>query len=121
MTGKFHTTWGEFGGFKTADALRYVASAMLAFGAACSVGDQVHPSGELEEAKSTDSCHRPVGTRWNFFISEKLKLPASTSPSLDQRPGCRGRNRRWRGSPCGLGTRDEPMLVYGARGLIHGQ
>jgi hypothetical protein len=47
MTGKFHTTWGEFGGFKRPEALRYECSAMLAFGAKCSVGDQLHPSGVM--------------------------------------------------------------------------
>jgi hypothetical protein len=48
MTGKFHTTWGEFGGFKHPDALRYECAAMLAYGAKCSVGDQLHPNGELD-------------------------------------------------------------------------
>jgi hypothetical protein len=47
MTGKFHTTWGEFGGFKRENALRYECAAMLAFGSKCSVGDQLHPSGEM--------------------------------------------------------------------------
>lgn len=47
MTGKFHTLWGEFGGFKTPDALRYECGAMLAFGAGCSVGDHLHPSGAI--------------------------------------------------------------------------
>ena len=47
MTGKFHTTWGEFGGFKRANALRYECAAMLAFGSKCSVGDQLHPNGEM--------------------------------------------------------------------------
>lgn len=45
MTGKFHTTWGEFGGFKRPAALRYECCAMLANGAKCSVGDQLHPNG----------------------------------------------------------------------------
>lgn len=48
MTGKFHTTWGEFGGYKHPNALRYECSAMLAFGAKCSVGDQLHPNGRLD-------------------------------------------------------------------------
>ena len=48
MTGKFHTDWGEFGGFKTPDALRYEAAAMIAYGAGCSVGDHCHPSGEMD-------------------------------------------------------------------------
>jgi hypothetical protein len=47
MSGKFHTTWGEFGGFKRASALRYECGAMLAYGAKCSVGDQLHPNGEM--------------------------------------------------------------------------
>ena len=47
MTGKFHNTWGEFGGFKRAAALQYECGAMLAYGAKCSVGDQLHPNGEM--------------------------------------------------------------------------
>ncbi len=48
MTGKFHSTWGEFGGFKHPNALRYECAAMLAFGSKCSVGDQLHPGGALD-------------------------------------------------------------------------
>ena len=48
MTGKFHTSWGEFGGFKHPNALRYECAAMIAFGAKCSVGDQLHPEGKLD-------------------------------------------------------------------------
>jgi hypothetical protein len=50
MTGKFHTTWGEFGGFKHPNALRYECAAMIAQGARCSIGDQLHPSGMLDES-----------------------------------------------------------------------
>ncbi|TVR52016.1 MAG: hypothetical protein EA425_05805 [Puniceicoccaceae bacterium] len=56
MTGKFHTTWGEFGGFKHPNALRYECAAMIAFGARCSVGDQLHPSGRLDA-----STYRVIG------------------------------------------------------------
>jgi hypothetical protein len=48
MSGKFHTWWGEFGGFKHPDAIRYEAACMIAFGARCSFGDQLHPSGEID-------------------------------------------------------------------------
>ncbi len=48
MTGKFHTTWGEFGGYKHPNALRYECAAMLAYGSKCSVGDQLHPSGRMD-------------------------------------------------------------------------
>jgi hypothetical protein len=47
MTGKFHTTWGEFGGYNHPNSLRYECAAMLAYGAKCSVGDQLHPNGTL--------------------------------------------------------------------------
>ena len=50
MTGKFHTTWGEFGGFKHPNALKYEIALSLANGACCSIGDQMHPEGFLDEA-----------------------------------------------------------------------
>ena len=49
MTGKFHTTWGEFGGFKAPEALRYECAAMIANGSKCSIGDQLHPGAKLDE------------------------------------------------------------------------
>ncbi|MGN0180660.1 MAG: beta-galactosidase trimerization domain-containing protein, partial [Monoglobaceae bacterium] len=48
MTGKFHTSWGEFGGFKHPNALRYEAALCAAHGAKCSVGDQLAPSGKMD-------------------------------------------------------------------------
>lgn len=48
MTGKFHLDWGEFGGFKTKEALKYEVAAMTLYGAGCSVGDHLHPSGEAD-------------------------------------------------------------------------
>ncbi len=50
MTGKFHLSWGEFGGYKHPNALRFEASLAAAHGAKCSIGDQMHPYGELDEA-----------------------------------------------------------------------
>jgi hypothetical protein len=50
MTGKFHESWGEFGGFKHPNALRYEVKAAAALGASVSVGDQLHPSGKMERA-----------------------------------------------------------------------
>jgi hypothetical protein len=46
-TGKFHTSWGEFGGFKHSDALEYEAAQMVALGSKCLVGDQLHPDGSI--------------------------------------------------------------------------
>lgn len=49
-TGKFHTSWGDFGGFKHPDALVYETAQMAALGAKCLVGDQLHPSGRMNRA-----------------------------------------------------------------------
>ena len=61
MSGKFHTEWGEFGGFKHPDALKYEASVMLAFGANCNFGDQLHPSGSLDL-----STYENIGYAFNY-------------------------------------------------------
>ncbi|MES0885168.1 alpha-amylase family protein [Roseibium sp. SCP14] len=47
MTGRFHTHWGEFGGYKRPEALEYECCHMIALGARCSIGDQLHPKGRL--------------------------------------------------------------------------
>ena len=59
MTGKFHTTWGEFGGFKHPNALIYETGLSLACGARCSIGDQLHPGGEMNE-----STYRLIGAAY---------------------------------------------------------
>lgn len=48
MTGKFHLNWGEFGGFKSKEALKYEIATMALYGAGASVGDHMHPDGEME-------------------------------------------------------------------------
>lgn len=50
MTGKFHKSWGEFGGYKLPNALIYETSLSLALGAKCNVGDQLHPLGRFDRA-----------------------------------------------------------------------
>lgn len=57
MTGKFHRAWGDFGGYKHPNALRYEASLALAMGGRINVGDSCHPSGRLDEAT-----YRLIGT-----------------------------------------------------------
>ncbi|NWG22717.1 MAG: beta-galactosidase trimerization domain-containing protein [Chloroflexi bacterium] len=48
MTGKFHTSWGDFHSFQNQAALEYECFRMLALGAKCSIGDQLPPSGAIE-------------------------------------------------------------------------
>jgi hypothetical protein len=50
MTARFHKSWADFGGLKPYAALEYETSQMVAHGAACSIGDQMHPRGELDGA-----------------------------------------------------------------------
>jgi hypothetical protein len=50
MTGKFHYTWGEFGGYKSKDALKYEICTMAQYGAGCSIGDHLYPDGEMDAA-----------------------------------------------------------------------
>ena len=50
MTGKFHKSWGEFGGYKHPNALIYETALSVANGAKCSVGDQLHPLGFFDNA-----------------------------------------------------------------------
>lgn len=48
MTGKFHLAWGEFGGFKPKEALKFEVAVMAMYGAGASIGDHMHPDGEME-------------------------------------------------------------------------
>ncbi len=49
MNGKFHLTWGDHGSLKNQEALEFECFRMIANGAACSVGDQLHPRGFMNK------------------------------------------------------------------------
>ena len=66
MSGKFHKSWGEFGGFKAADAIKYEAAATVSNGAACNFGDQLHPCGQMDM-----STYRNIGEAYSYV--EKLE------------------------------------------------
>jgi hypothetical protein len=50
MTARFFKSWADFGGLKPRAALEYETAQMLAHGASCSIGDQLHPRGTLDKA-----------------------------------------------------------------------
>ncbi len=50
MTGKFHTSWGDFHSLKNQAALEFEVFRMLSYGCAASVGDQLEPRGALNPA-----------------------------------------------------------------------
>lgn len=66
MSGKFHKAWGEFGGFKHPDAIKYEAAAMISYGASCNFGDQLHPSGEMDM-----ETYRNIGEAYRYV--EKIE------------------------------------------------
>ncbi len=72
MSGKFHTTWGEFGGFKSPDAMRFEVASMMAFGAACSFGDQLHPLGRMDP-----TTYRNIGLAYEY--AERIEAYAIDS------------------------------------------
>lgn len=49
QTGKFHTSWGDFHSFKNKEALQFECFRMLALNAKCMIGDQLHPSGKIDQ------------------------------------------------------------------------
>jgi hypothetical protein len=65
MTARFHKSWADFGGLKPYAALEYETSQMMAHGARCSVGDQLHPRGVLDKAayELIGRAYQRVGTR----------------------------------------------------------
>ncbi|MCL5269814.1 MAG: alpha-L-fucosidase, partial [bacterium] len=50
MTGRFHKSWGDFGGLKPEAALKYECCLTLSQGMSSSVGDQLHPRGVPDRA-----------------------------------------------------------------------
>ena len=88
MSGKFHTTWGEFGGFKHPDAIRYEAAAMVAYGASCSFGDQLHPCGRMDL-----DTYRNIGVGYSYVRKiEEYGIGATPLTNLALIPGT-GRGR----------------------------
>ncbi|MFG0249654.1 MAG: alpha-amylase family protein [Phycisphaeraceae bacterium JB051] len=47
MTGKFHTSWGDFHSYKNQAALEYECFQAVALGGGCSIGDQLPPNGKI--------------------------------------------------------------------------
>ncbi len=62
MTGKFHLNWGEFGGYKHPDALRYEICSMALYGAGCSIGDHMHPDGAMDPVT-----YRNIGKAYKYL------------------------------------------------------
>jgi len=49
MTGRFHKSWGDFGGLRSEASLQFDCFNAIANGGGCSVGDHLHPRGQLDK------------------------------------------------------------------------
>ncbi|NLG24954.1 MAG: beta-galactosidase, partial [Clostridiales bacterium] len=73
MTGKFHTSWGDFHSLKNRAALEFEAFRMLSMGFACSIGDQLEPGGRLNPAT-----YRLIGDVYRPFAEREAWARPST-------------------------------------------
>ena len=48
MTGRFHQSWGDFGGLRPEHSLLFDCYNSISNGGTCSIGDHMHPRGQLE-------------------------------------------------------------------------
>jgi hypothetical protein len=112
MTGKFHTTWGEFGGYKHPNALRYECAAMLAYGSKCSVGDQLHPSGEADL-----STYRVIGAAY-AEVEEKEPWCRNVKNVADI--GLLSSVANHAGDPARASERENPADTGASRVLLEG-
>jgi hypothetical protein len=94
MTGKFHFSWGEVGGYKKPDALLYECAAMIAQGARCSIGDHLHPTASIDE-----STMAVIGPAYKWVAEREMWVEDSVngaqiallSQEAVERPGLAGR------------------------------
>lgn len=49
LTGRFHESWGDFGGLRTQAGLDFDCFQAVSQGTACGVGDHMHPRGQLDK------------------------------------------------------------------------
>ena len=96
MTGKFHTHWGEVGGYKQPEALVYEVGAMLAHGARCSIGDHLHPTARIDQSTMNiiAPAYKWVAEReaWAIDTTNRadialLSVEAASQPTLVGVPG----------------------------------
>lgn len=85
MTGKFHTSWGDFHSLKNREALEFEAFRMLSLGFCCSIGDQLEPCGRLNEAtyRLIGSVYRPFAERERWALPSRPVCEAALLTSED--------------------------------------
>ena len=74
MTARFHKSWADFGGLKPRAALEYETGQMVAHGARCSIGDQMHPRGTLDKG-----AYQLIGQIYQRIAQREPWLEGATS------------------------------------------
>lgn len=74
MTARFHRTWGDFGTIRNQAALDYECFRMLASAAKCSIGDQLHPRGQLDP-----EVYRRIGVTYKSVQEKEPWCTGATS------------------------------------------
>lgn len=89
MTARFHKSWADFGGIKPYAALEYETSQMLAHGARCSIGDQLHPRGTLDKAayQLIGRVYQRVAEREPWLIDAKVSTDVAVLQSIERPVG----------------------------------
>ncbi len=73
QTGKFHSLWGEIGGFKNPTALKYEVAQMISLGSRCLVGDQLDPRGKMN-----DDTYKIIGEAYEYVEQRESWIENTT-------------------------------------------
>ncbi len=90
MTGRFHKSWGDFGGLKSEHSLLFDLYSSIANCGTCSIGDHMHPRGELDAAvyDSVGRVYSRVKKLENFTKNARpVTDMAVIEPALSMFPG----------------------------------
>ncbi|MEO6436215.1 MAG: beta-galactosidase trimerization domain-containing protein, partial [Tepidisphaeraceae bacterium] len=89
MTARFHKSWADFGGLKPYPALEYETSQMIAHGAKCSIGDQLHPRGTLDRGayENIGKAYARVAAREPWLTDAKVLTQIAVYQPAERKVG----------------------------------
>ena len=90
MTGRFHKSWGDFGGLRPTHSLLFDLYNSIANGGTCSVGDHMHPRGKLEKSvyQMIGNCYSKIKEIEEFTEGAKVETDIVViEPLLSTYPG----------------------------------
>lgn len=93
MTGRFHRSWGDFGGIRTAASLEYDCLYGLANGLRTTIGDHFHPRGDINRAvMDLDRRIYRRLQRLEPWLEDAVPVVEAAVPMLKPYPGYRFRS-----------------------------